>query len=200
MLFHHDLAGSSNSMNDSKANVFSIKRQGFTLIETVVVLAVLSIIVAMASITIINSLKQMEAKNVASSLMNFLSRAKQEALIYQNPVVACVASDSLACVTTGGHQLISFIDRNNNNSYEAAVDKLNHQLTLDLSWGVLTANISLNNNYIIFKPENARPIGYMGNIQYCPLDGKVDNRLKVSFSKTGIIKYKPYSVEQFNCP
>ena len=79
MLSHHDLAGSSNSMNDSKANVFSIKRQGFTLIETVVVLAVLSIIVAMASITIINSLKQMEAKNVASSLMNFLSRAKQEA-------------------------------------------------------------------------------------------------------------------------
>ena len=142
----------------------------------------------------------MEAKNIASSLMNFLSRAKQEALIYQNPVVACVANDSLACVTTGGHQLISFIDKNNNNSYEAAVDKLNHQLTLDLSWGVLTANISLNNNYIIFKPENARPIGYMGNIQYCPLDGKVDNRLKVSFSKTGIIKYKPYSVEQFNCP
>lgn len=187
-------------MDDSKTNVFSIKRQGFTLIETVVVLAVLSIIVAMASIAITNSLKQMEAKNVASSLMNFLSRAKQEALIYQNPVVACVASDSLACVTTGGHQLISFIDKNNNNSYEAAVDKLNHQLTLDLSWGVLTANISLNNNYIIFKPENARPIGYMGNIQYCPLDGKVDNRLKVSFSKTGIIKYKPYSVEQFNCP
>ena len=66
------------------------------MIETVVVLAVLSIIVAMASITIINSLKQMEAKNVASSLMNFLSRAKQEALIYQNPVVACLASDSLA--------------------------------------------------------------------------------------------------------
>ena len=59
------------------------------MIETVVVLAVLSIIVAMASITIINSLKQMEAKNVASSLMNFLSSAKQEALIYQNPVVAC---------------------------------------------------------------------------------------------------------------
>ena len=110
-------------MNDSKANVFSIKRQGFTLIETVVVLAVLSILVAMASITIINSLKQMEAKNIASSLMNFLSSAKQEALIYQNPVIACVANDSLACVTTGGHQLISFIDKNNNNSYEAAVDK-----------------------------------------------------------------------------
>ena len=73
MLFHHDLAGSSNSMNDSKSNVFSTKRQGFTLIETVVVVAVLSIIVAMASITIINSLKQMEAKNIASSLMNFLS-------------------------------------------------------------------------------------------------------------------------------
>lgn len=179
----------------------SLKFQtGFTLVELIVTMAILSILVTMGAIATTSMLKQMEAKNVSSTLANFLTSAKQDALIYQNPMTVCLASDTLACVKTGGTQLISFIDKNDNNSFDTAIDKLNLQAKLNLSWGTLTANISLGNNYIVFKPENARPIGYMGNIQYCPSDSDTTNQFKVSFNKTGIIKYKPYSVEPFTCP
>lgn len=189
-------------MNKSSAVVhLTVKQhQGFTLIELLITISILAIIATMGMVAFTNSLKQMEAKNTASNLMSFLVSAKQDALIYQNPITVCLTNNSLSCVKTGGSQLISFIDKNNNNRFDASLDKLNHQIKLNLSWGTLTTDVALNRAYIIFKPENSRPIGYMGNMQYCPSDGSVNDRFKVSFNITGMIKYKPYSLEAFDCP
>lgn len=186
-------------MNNQHITIVLSREVGFTLIELLIALAIVSIIVTMGSIAITNNLKQMESKNVSSILINFLTSAKQDALVYQNSVTACVASDALACVKTGGTQLISFFDKNNNHSFDVGSEKLNNQIKLNLSWGSLTSAISLNKAYIIFRPESARPIGYIGNIQYCPSDGNVNNQFKVSFNETGIIKHRPYAVAAFNC-
>ena len=194
------LQGLLTLMDKQPAAISSTKQTGFTLAELMVTLAIVAIIVTMGAIAISNNLKQIESKSVSSSLINFLTSAKQDALIYQVPVTACMANDTFGCVKTGGTQLISFFDKNNNNIFDAASDKLTNQTKLDLSWGTVTTNVSLNKTYIVFKPVTARPIGYMGNIQYCPSDSNVNNQFKVSFSITGIIKYKPYSLEAFTCP
>ena len=180
---------------------FNIKgeAQGFTLLELLVTLVVLGIVIGMGSVVMVKNMQKMEAMTLSSQLKTFLVEARQDALIYQDTVVGCTANDNLQCVQVGGEQLISFLDKNENHVYDAAVDQLNHQVDLTLKFGYLVTGIALNRSYIEFKPDSGRPIRYMGNIRYCCDAEDHNNSFKITFNKTGIIKYQPYAEAAFSC-
>ena len=99
--------------------------------------------------------------------------------------------DSLACVTTSGHQLI-LIDK-----IITAIGRSGRQTQssayIRFVLGCENQNISLNNNYIIFKPENARPIGLYGQYSILPFRWvKSIIRLKVDFKvKQALLNISP---------
>lgn len=174
-------------------------QKGFTLVELLIVIAIIGIISAFALPNFLTQLKKMEAKTVATSLRTSFSHGKQTALIYQKSVTFCVANDNLQCVIQNGNHLLLFIDNNQNQRYDVGTDFLHEQQKLQLNFGSLITSISLNKPYIELKPINGRPIGYMGHIKYCPKDNNSEFMFKISFSRTGIIKQKFDKEEATNC-
>lgn len=176
----------------------SLNRQGFTLIEMLVTLVVMGIIIAIGAPMIISQLKKMEAQTVANALQGFLKEGKQTALIYRNPVVLCVANENKHCQLQGGDFLLSFIDKNDNQVFDNT-DILYTHNKITLRYGMLVTQASLTKPIITMKPNTGNPVGAMGHIKYCPVDGNTSNMFKISFNITGIIKFKPNSQEPTKC-
>lgn len=174
-------------------------QKGFTLTELSITITIMAIIATMSVPYFLNIFKNMEAKSVASYLQMFLTTGKQTALIYHKSVVLCVANDNYQCVTHNGSNLLVFIDNNQNNKYDPNIDQLHEKQKLSLKFGKVITSVSLHRPYIELKPITGRPIGYMGHIKYCPNDRNKERMFKVSFSRTGIIKYKTNQQEATNC-
>ncbi len=173
--------------------------KGLTLLELLVVLAIIAVISMFAIPKMTYQFKKQESQAIKSQLNHFLSQGRQQAIIYQNPITLCMTNQQFQCVSRDGQFLLSFIDKNNNATFEKQTDKLLEQVQLNLKYGHLVIALSLRKNYIQLKAGDGRPIGYMGHIKYCPNDGLTDNMFKVSFSKTGIIKTKMNSEEATHC-
>mgnify|MGYP000050072360 CR=1 FL=1 len=74
-----------------------LRRQGFSLIELLVAVAVLSIVLAMAVPSLSQTRRSNEVKTVQSQLLNDLTRARGEAITRGNQVSLCASSDGLHC-------------------------------------------------------------------------------------------------------
>lgn len=168
----------------------SVKNYGFTLTELIVVIVIMAIISSLAIPPFLDQLRRMESQQVESQLRGFLSDGKQSALIYHNPILLCVADKQYQCLSDNGEILISFIDKNNNNTFDTSVDKLLEADEVGLRFGKLMTRVALNKNYIQINPNTGNPIGYMGHIKYCPTDGNRSNMFKVTFSIVGQVKTK----------
>lgn len=176
-----------------------IKILGFTLVEMLIVIAIISLVTLIAVPAFLNQLKSMEAKSTASDITNFLVNAKQEAMIYHNILTVCMADKNQKCVANQGVNLISFTDKNANRQFDNGIDVMRSFRALNLKYGDVSMNIALGRTYIDFKPTNGTPIGHMGHIKYCPHERDEKRMFKVSFSKTGIIKLKFNKDEKTGC-
>lgn len=172
---------------------------GYTLLELMVVVAMMAILVTMATVGFLSQLRQAEAQLIENALKAFLVESKQDALVYQNTVTSCVATDNQTCVLQDGNFLLSFIDKNNNQRFDSG-DKLIKNEKLSLRFGRLVTRVALNRNYVELSPNTGNPIGYMGHIKYCPTNRNTTLMFMVSFNKMGLIKTKSNSEEPTQCP
>lgn len=171
---------------------------GFTLVELLVVVAIIAIIASLGYQGIVSYLRHAESMTTRTSLQNFLSTGKQYALIYQTPIYLCIANNNKQCVTQNGTLLMSFIDKDNSMTYSQA-DTLLEVNTLPIKYARLITSVALAKPYIVFTAETGRPTGYMGHIKYCPTDGSIKEMFKVTFSKTAVIKVKSRQEENTEC-
>ncbi|ELA09370.1 hypothetical protein MOMA_03170 [Moraxella macacae 0408225] len=172
---------------------------GFTLIEFIVTIVVMSVLASIAIPTVVDQLKKYESQRVATTISSLLRISKQDAMIYRNTITLCIADEQGKCVANNGTVLLSFIDKNNNHHFDEGVDVIRERAPLKLRYGIVQLRVSLSKTYVNFKASNGNPIGYMGHIRYCPSDNNVQNMFKVSFNKVGIIKVKPYKEEKTGC-
>jgi len=89
---------------------------GFTLIEVLVVLALVSILMSLAAPSLAAMVNSMRLTVAVNSLFSSLMLARSEAIKRGARVVVCKSASGTACITTGGWEQgwIVFHDANNN--------------------------------------------------------------------------------------
>ncbi|MEY4733591.1 MAG: Type secretion system protein precursor [Pseudomonadota bacterium] len=90
--------------------------RGFTLLEALVVLAVVAILVSLAAPSLSSFRQQNQLQSVAESLFNSMSLARSEALRRQQTVTMCPRASDAECDTSDNWQQgwLTFVDANGN--------------------------------------------------------------------------------------
>lgn len=165
-------------------------KQGFTLVELIVTVAILAIIVTIATPAIQTQLASMEAKRIKNQLENSLALAKVESYTRRTNVLICLSDAGGHCDRDGDQALLLFIDKNDNNDFDAQVDFLIIQRSLDLKYSKLSLRVGNKRHYTKFWGDSGTPRGHFGHIKYCPTVAYNTAMYLISFSQTGTVKQK----------
>lgn len=173
---------------------------GLTLVELVITLTILAIVTSIVAPSIIGQLAAMEAKRVRNEVTTALKTAKAESLIRRQNVFVCLTNASGQCHKDGNNTLLLFLDNNNDNQYNVAVDDLLNESKLELKYATTHLRTSANRAYTRFSADSGNPRGFIGHIKYCPSAAFERHSYQISFNMSGIIKFKPNSVQSTDCP
>ncbi len=174
------------------------KQKAFTLIELIITIAIIAIIITVATPYVLTQLAAMEAKRIRYDISNTLSIAKAESLIRRQNLLVCLSDDNSTCNKNSNSALLLFADNNDNKNFDADVDLLLNVQRLDPKYATLHLRAG-SRNHIKFFGDTGMPRGHFGHIKYCPSSTYNNAKYQVSFSQVGIIRYKPNSSHPTDC-
>ncbi|WP_350561459.1 GspH/FimT family pseudopilin [Psychrobacter sp. CAL346-MNA-CIBAN-0220] len=172
--------------------------RGFTLVELIVTIAVLAIITAIATPTVLTQLANMEAKRIRYGLVSTLVIAKAESYIQHRNLLVCLSNTGGRCDKNSKKNLLLFMDKNDNQDYDASIDELLEKQRLDPEYGTLHLRAG-GRHYVRFAGDSGKPRGFFGHIKYCPSSTYSQAMYQISFNQNGIIKYKPNRIHDTGC-
>lgn len=165
-------------------------KQGFTLVELMITVAILAILVTVAAPAIQTKLASMEAKRIQSQIKHSLALAKAESYIRKENVLVCLSTEEGHCQRDGGTMLLVFLDKSNSKNYDAQVDVLIDQQALNLKYSTLSLRVGNRRHYTKFWGDSGTPRGHFGHIKYCPTVAYNKAMYLISFNQSGIVKQK----------
>lgn len=172
------------------ASTVNRHNKGFTLVELIVTVCVLAIIVMIVAPVIRTQLARMEAKRIQSQLENSLALAKAESYIRRQNVIVCLSNTGGRCHRDSDKTLLLFIDKNDNNHFDAQVDSLVVQQSLNPKYSKLSLRVGSRRHYAKFWGDSGKPRGHFGHIKYCPIVAYNEAMYLISFNQGGIVKQK----------
>ncbi|MGP5550519.1 GspH/FimT family pseudopilin [Psychrobacter namhaensis] len=165
-------------------------KQGFTLVELIVTIAVLAIIMTIAAPAIRTQLARMEAKRIKNQVENSLTLAKTESYIRRKNIIVCLSNAGGRCHRDSDQTLLLFIDKNDNKNFDAQTDLLIRQRALNPKYAKLSLHVGGRRHYIKFWGDSGKPRGHFGHIKYCPTVAYNNAMYLISFSQSGRIRQK----------
>lgn len=172
------------------ASTVNRHNKGFTLVELIVTVCVLAIIVMIVAPVIRTQLARMEAKRIQSQLENSLALAKAESYIRRQNVIVCLSDTGGRCHRDSDKTLLLFIDKNDNNHFDAQVDSLVVHQSLNPKYSKLSLRVGSRRHYTKFWGDSGKPRGHFGHIKYCPIVAYNEAMYLISFNQGGIVKQK----------
>ena len=173
--------------------------RGFTLIELIVTVTILAIIATIAIPYILGLLARMEAKRIAGQIDNTLTLAKAESYIRKQDLLVCLSNSDGICHRDSFKQLLLFSDKNNNSNFDAGIDSLIDEQSLNPKYSTLYLRVGNNRHYTKFWGDSGSPRGHFGHIKYCPTSTYNRTMYQISFSQIGRITYKPNENHPTGC-
>lgn len=140
---------------------------GFTLVELMVTLAILSIIVITALPNFQNLMASLEAKRVSTSLSTFIRNSKQRAYVHHQRIGLCGSSNSSSCDRTGWSTGMIMFHDNNANRLRDSSEQIFDQIRFNLKYGTLSWQGVGRTNSLLFQPDTGLPRGSNGSFTYC---------------------------------
>jgi type IV fimbrial biogenesis protein FimT len=134
-----------------------MRNRGFTLLEALVVLALLAVLMSLAAPSLQGLRHKHQMQSQAEQLQSSLMLARTEALRRQQRVTLCVRESAAAagqdCATAGtwAQGWVLFVDGNNNARREATETVLQVQAALP-GWMTLQGNATVD-QYISYGPQ-----------------------------------------------
>ncbi len=178
---------------------FLSRNKGFTLVELIVTVAIIAIIVTIATPFVLTQLATMEAKRIRYTLSNTLTVAKAESLIRRKDLILCLSDTNGRCDRNSNKALLLFIDNDSNNNFDVGTDLLLEQQRLSPKYATMHLRVGSRRHYTKFWGNSGKPRGHFGHIKYCPNSTYNTAKYQISFNQVGIVKYKPNSSHLTDC-
>ena len=172
---------------------------GFNLVELIVTIAILAIILTIATPYILTQLASMEARRIASQIDTTLTLAKAESHIRRQDLLVCLSNGGGLCHRDSFQKLLLFSDKNNNNNFDVGIDDLLEDQALNPKYSTLYLRVGNNRHYTKFWGDSGSPRGHFGHIKYCPTSTYNHIMYQISFNQTGGITYKPNENHPTGC-
>lgn len=143
------------------------QNDGFTLIEILIVISILTIIAAITFPNLSNIIARMEARKVESILQTITTHSKQQAYIHHRRIAFCGSADGLTCNNSHwSNYIILFNDSIIRNRIKEPNEELLEVIHLNLKHGQLTWSGAGRQNPA-FQPDSGLPRGANGTFRYC---------------------------------
>ncbi len=162
-----------------------MNRNGFTIIELMVVLSVLAILSATALPSFKNTLTQLEIDGQVNALVSMIYLARSEAIKRKRVVTVCKSIDKESCGGSWSDGWIMFEDINADGNRDLNDTKINEAEIQDGYKLRLSAFGS--QNYIRFL-QNGLTSFHNGTFTLCPKNGDIKLARAIIFSKTARVR------------
>lgn len=153
---------------------------GFTLIELMITILILTIIIAITAPYFSSMLARMESKKISTSLQAILRDARHHAFTQRKRIAICGSHDGITCdAQAWSTGLLIFHDTTANRIREAHED-IYQFIRLNLKYGNLDwKGFGVSKN-IVFQPDTGLPRGSNGSFYYCANQTENTRRIVVS--------------------
>lgn len=127
---------------------------GFTLVETLLVVAILTILMSVAAPPLSNAVKSMRLTSAVNNIFYSLVLTRSEAIKRNSRAAMCKSVTGEACVTSGGWEQgwIVFHDVNDNATLDAGESIVHRQAQLD-------GNLKMRGNSPLANYVSFTPVG-----------------------------------------
>lgn len=173
-------------------------QQAFTLIEMLVVIAIVAIMAVIAYPYFMEWLYAIEAKRVEHLFVQGLKEARAQSYITKKDVVICTINEAGQCSRGANTMLILFHDENRNNKKDEA-DTLIYQSAWWIKHGEITLNTSLSRDYIRYMGDTSRPRGHIGHLRYCSVSDNKRLSFKVIVNMYGNVRVEREELVEVGC-
>ena len=164
-------------------------QQGITLMEMMVVVAVLAVLTMLAYPAVIGYLQGAEARRVKSILLMAAKEAQLLSQTTKNNVVVCLADELQRCHRLASHQVLLIRDADNNQRIDKPAELLK-AYPLSLDHGVVEMRSSLQRNHMKYFWDTGTPRGHFGHIKYCSRSQKARHSYQVVVTQVGYVWVK----------
>lgn len=161
--------------------------RGYTLLELLTALSVLSILLSLALPTFTSIIRRMQSETVIHSLANAYQLARSAAINRRQPVVFCAQTDKQTCGSDWTRGALVFVDLNSNRIREAD-ESLLADIAPPPSGSQLKMKAALNKQYLRFM-NNGMLENTAGSLVYCPPNGSARDARNIIFNRVGRLRF-----------
>lgn len=165
-----------NRMSNEEALNFDVTANGFTLVETLAVVAILGVLLLVAVPSFSNLISNNRMVSEVYGLRAALSHARSEALARRAPVVVCPTTDGLACADSNDWSIgyITFVDTDDN-SVADLVDPTEEIIQWEVRQNPVAVRFDNANKRVRFGGQGAA-LSFEGTFTFCDGRGAEDAR------------------------
>ena len=168
--------------------------EGFTLIETMVVLILMSIILAMGMPSFMNLIEKMSTESEAKTLIESLRTARLVAIEQRTRVVVCPSADGNTCGNDWDSGFLAFKVNDETNTLDAADEILfSHRF----KQSVLVTVPNDNNQRFLYNESGWTP-GTADSILICAKEGTNVNGFRIIVNRAGRVRVEDSTVNWRN--
>jgi type IV fimbrial biogenesis protein FimT len=148
----------------------TLTKKGFTLIETLISMAILTLLTTMAIPSFLDFVVRIRVNNEVSALHRLLLLARNHAVNQERFVTLCPLSSSGQCSSDWHEELSVFYDDNKNKK----LDNLSEEIIIKTKWSIKTGDklqYARGRTALIYAPSGRLAVwGGNGTFRYCPKD------------------------------
>lgn len=174
-----------------------MRQQGFTLLEMMVVLAIISVLLFVAYPVYRGFLQRTESWSVQKHIAEAVRTARVEAQIRSKDTIICLTDSSWVCDKAGQHGIMVFVDERADSQFDDK-DIVVYREPLSLKYGRIAMHAG-GRSYMKVMGDSALPRGHFGHIRYCSESDEKAYSYKMTFNEQGTLRQDKGNVKKVEC-